>query len=71
MIVVVYRRKLNAKPEMAIFETASVDDVLNSKKRKPLIPNNWTIEEVGVGESLISYYENKLKITKKSFNPVF
>lgn len=71
MIVVVYRRKLNAKPEMAIFENASVDDVLNSKKRKPLIPNNWTIEEVGVGESLISYYENKLKITKKSFNPVF
>lgn len=71
MIVVVYRRKLNAEPEMAIFETASVDDVLNSKKRKPLIPNNWTIEEVGVGESLISYYENKLKITKKSFNPVF
>ena len=71
MIVVVYRRKLNAKPEMAIFENTNVDEILNSKKRKPLIPKTWIIEEIGVGEGFINYYEKKMKITKKSFNPVF
>ena len=71
MIVVVYRRRANSKPEMAIFENAKIDDVLNSNKRKPLIPNQFKIDEIGVGPSFVKYYEDKLKITKKTLNPVF
>ena len=72
-VVVVYRKRLNAKPEIAVFDDVNVDDIINSKKRKPIIPNEWLIDEVGVGESLIDYYSKKLKIkiTEKSYNPIF
>jgi hypothetical protein len=72
-VVVVYRKRLNAKPEIAVFDDVNVDDIINSKKRKPIIPNEWLIDEVGVGESFIDYYSKKLKIkiTEKSYNPIF
>jgi len=71
-VVVVYKKKLNSKPEMAVFNDGTkVDDIISSTKRKPLIPNNWTIEEIGIGESFIDLYSKKFKITKKSFNPIF
>lgn len=71
MVVVVFRKRLSSKPEIAIFENANVDDVLNGNKRKPLIPNKWIIEEVGVGEGMIQVYEKSFKIIKKSVNPIF
>jgi len=65
MIVVIFRKRQNSKPEMAIFDNhVKVDDILSTSKRKPLIPNKWIIDEIGVGESFIAYYEKKLKITK-------
>lgn len=72
MVIVVFKKRLSSKPEMAIFENINVDDILNGNKRKPLIPYKWHIEEVGVGgEELIASYEKSFKISKKSLNPVF
>jgi len=71
-IVVVFRKRQSSKPEMAIFDNhVKVDDIINGAKRKPVIPNKWIIDEIGVGENFVAYYEKKLKITKKTFNPDF
>jgi hypothetical protein len=70
-VVVVFRKRLSSKPEMAIFDDVKIDDILNINKRKPIIPNKWIIEELGIGESLIETYTKKHKIIKKSFNPDF
>lgn len=69
--VVVFRKRMNSKPEMAIFDGNIVDDILNSAKRKPIIPNNWIIDDIGIGKSLIERYEKKHKVSKKTFNPDF
>jgi len=70
-VVVVFRKRMSSKPEMAIFDNVKIDDVLNANKRNPVIPNRWIIDELGIGESLIETYSKKHKITKKSFNPDF
>lgn len=71
MVIVVYRKRSNSKHEMALFDSAKLDDILNSNKRKPIIPNNWTIDEVGIGTNLEEAYSKKYKISKKSRNPIF
>ena len=69
--VVVFRKKLNQKPQLAIFDNVKVDDIISGTKRKPIIPDSWTIDEIGVGESFVEKYSKKFKINSKSFNPDF
>ena len=70
-VVVVFRKRMSSKQEMAIFDDVKVDDIINANKRKPIIPDRWIIDEIGVGESFVERYSKKHKITKKSFNPDF
>lgn len=58
---------------MAVFTSTRVlpDHIIDSAKRKPLIPHNWYLDEVGLGESLIAYYQKKYKKIKVFTDPVF
>ena len=59
--VVVYRKPSGKKYYMLITES-DVDDVLDSLKKKPLIPNNYEIVDMGIGESFIEKYKKQYNI---------
>jgi hypothetical protein len=60
--VVVYKKPTGSKHYLLITESG-VDDVLDSLKKKPLIPNNYEIVDMGIGESFIEKYKKQYKIT--------
>jgi len=63
-IVVVYRKSARSKKRyMTVFYDIRVDDIL-VEKRKPLIPNEYILDDVGVGSSFIQEYKNKYNINK-------
>tara|TARA_Y100000361_G_scaffold152291_1_gene171393 strand:+ start:307 stop:531 length:225 start_codon:yes stop_codon:yes gene_type:complete len=63
-VVVVYRKSARSKKRyMTVFNNIKVDDIL-IEKRKPLIPNEYVFDEVGVGERFIMDYKFKYNITK-------
>lgn len=66
MIVVVYKKSKNAvKRYMKVFKDEQTPDrIINSNARKPLIPNDYVIEDIGVGETFIEYYKGKHKIKR-------
>jgi hypothetical protein len=59
--VVIYRKPTGKKYYMLITESG-VDDVLDSLKKKPLIPNNYEIVDMGIGESFIEKYKKQYNI---------
>jgi len=59
--VVIYKKPTGKKYYMLITESG-VDDVLDSLKKKPLIPNNYEIVDMGVGESFIEKYKKQYNI---------
>lgn len=63
-VVVVWRKSTRAnKRYMTVFNDVKVDDII-TEKRKPLIPNEYILDEVGVGSSLIKEYQHKYKLNK-------
>ena len=64
MVVVVYRKsEKSSKKYIKVFQTEDTPDrIINLNARKPLIPNEYIIDEIGVGESFINYYKSKFKI---------
>ncbi len=63
-VVVAYKLKYGKKVKVETFE-CNVDDILNARKRKPLIPNDAEIYDVGVGKSFVEKYKKKHKIWQK------
>ena len=64
MVVVVYRKSKNAKKKyMKVFENEDTPDrIINGNARKPLIPDGYEIDEIGVGSSFIESYKKQHKI---------
>lgn len=63
MVVVVYKKSNKGKRYIKVFQNEDIPDrILNLNARKPLINNEYSIEEIGVGESFINYYKSKFKI---------
>ena len=60
--VVVFRK--GKKTYLSTFQNTIIDDVLDSSKRKPLIPNEYEIVDVGVGKSFVERYVKQYKINK-------
>ena len=56
----IYRKK--EKLNLKVFHDILVDDVIDMGKRKPLIPNDAEILEIGVGSSFEERYKKKYKI---------
>tara|TARA_R110001606_G_scaffold347966_1_gene497412 strand:+ start:59 stop:298 length:240 start_codon:yes stop_codon:yes gene_type:complete len=63
-IIVVYRKYVKGKTYMSVFKNTNIDSIINRKKHTPLIPDNYIIEEIGVGKSFIQEYQETYKINK-------
>lgn len=63
-IYVVYKtsKRKNAKTKMQVFKNKRVDDIINDRKRKPLLPKETEIVEIGVGSSFGKKYKKKYKL---------
>jgi len=59
--VVIYKKPTGKKHWMFTTEN-DVDDIINSRKRNPLLPNNYKIIEIGVGEGFIDLYKKQYNI---------
>ena len=59
--VVVYKKPTGKKHWMLITENG-IDDIINSRKRNPLLPNNYEIIEMGIGKSFIKQYKKEYNI---------
>jgi len=60
--VVHKRPRKNGKVFLQVFEGIRVDDILSATKRKPLIPKENDILELGVGISFVEKYKKKYKL---------
>ena len=64
-IVVVYGlESSNAKKYLSVIEGILFEDVVSSSKRKSIIPNKYTIFDVGVGKSFITRYMKQYNVKK-------
>lgn len=62
-VVVVHKGpRKNSKIYIDIFKNVRVDDILDTKKRKPLIPYENEILEIGVGSSFEEKYRKKYNL---------
>ena len=61
LTVVVYKKPTGKK--YYLFTTESeIDEVLSNSKRKPIIPNNYEIVDMGIGESFIEQFTKQYNI---------
>lgn len=58
-IVVVYRKRKKGKLYLEVFDNLRVDDIIDGNKRKPPIPHNYEIVDIGVGTSFIKKFREK------------
>lgn len=63
-VVCVYTKskRANAKKYIQVFENILADDLVTTSKRKPLLPYEYEVLEIGVGESFYETYKKKHKI---------
>jgi len=62
-IWVVYKTsaRKNAKTQLIVFKNTFVDDIIDDKKRKPLLPKGSEILDIGVGSGFDKKYKKKYK----------
>lgn len=58
----IYRKKETIHLE--VFHDVLVDDIIDLNKRKPLVPKDAEILEIGVGTNFEERFKNKYKIEK-------
>jgi hypothetical protein len=62
-VVVVHKGpRKNSKSQITIFKNTRVDDILDSTKRRPLIPHENEILEIGIGSGFEEKYRKKYKL---------
>ena len=62
-IVVVHKGpRKTSKFQLEIFTNSRVDDIIDGNKRKPPIPHQNEILDIGVGESFVERYKKKYKL---------
>lgn len=64
MIAVVYKKSETSKKYyLKVFQNEkNPDRIINGNARSPLIPHEYPIIEIGMGESFINSYKSKYKI---------
>tara|TARA_B110000285_G_scaffold212057_1_gene255278 strand:- start:30 stop:251 length:222 start_codon:yes stop_codon:yes gene_type:complete len=64
IIVVVHKGpRKNSKILLQVFKDGTrVDDIIDVKKRKPIVPKENEILEIGVGVSFVERYKSKYKL---------
>lgn len=62
-VVVVHKGpRKNSKIQLEIFKNMRVDDIISNAKRKPPVPHENEILEIGVGNSFVERYKKKYKL---------
>jgi hypothetical protein len=62
-VVVVHKGpRKNSKIQLQVFRHMRVDDIIDANKRKPPIPHENEILDIGVGESFVERYKKKYKL---------
>jgi hypothetical protein len=62
-VIVVHKGpRKNSKVVLEVFENTRVDDIINLRKLKPLIPKENEILDIGVGDSFVERYKKKHKL---------
>ena len=62
-VVVVHKGpRKSSKIILEVFENTRVDDIINLRKLKPLIPKENQILDMGVGLSFVERYKKKHKL---------
>jgi hypothetical protein len=59
--VVVFKKPTGKQYHMMVTESG-VDEIIDSSKRKPLIPNNYEVVDMGIGESFIKSFKKQYNI---------
>jgi hypothetical protein len=62
LITVVVYKKPTGKKYYLLTTESEIDEVLSNSKRKPLIPNNYEIVDMGIGESFIKSFKKQYNI---------
>lgn len=58
-IYVVYKKPRAKKLRIAEFVGYGIDEILDGNKRKPPIPHNYEIVDVGIGSSFLERFKSK------------
>ena len=62
-VVVVHKKpRKNGKVFLEVFKNTRIDDIIATNKRKPLIPKENEILELGIGISFVERYKKKYKL---------
>jgi hypothetical protein len=61
LTVVVYKKPTGKKYYLLTTES-EIDEVLSNSKRKTIIPNNYEIVDMGIGESFIEQFTKQYNI---------
>ena len=61
LTVVVYKKPTGKKYYLLTTES-EIDEVLSNSKRKPIIPNNYEIVDMGIGEAFIKRFKKQYDI---------
>lgn len=61
LTIVVYKKPTGKKYYLLTTES-EIDEVLSNSKRKPIIPNNYEIVDMGIGESFIEQFTKQYNI---------
>jgi hypothetical protein len=60
-VVVVYKKPTGKKYYMLVTEEG-IDAIINPSKRNPLIPDNFEIVDIGLGESFVNSFKKQYDI---------
>jgi len=62
LVTIVVYKKPTGKKHYLLTTESEIDEVLSNSKRKPLIPNNYEIVDMGIGESFIEKFKEQYNI---------
>ena len=67
-VVLVYKKRKNLTKHFISITEHDIDSVLNAKRKRLVLPLEYEIVEIGIGESLLSIWQNKYEI--KNITPL-
>ena len=63
-VIIVYKKRKDLTKHFMSVTKHDVDSILNKKRKKLLLPENYEIVEMGIGQALISTWQDKYEIKK-------
>ena len=63
-VIIVYKKRKDLTKHFMSITEHNVDSILNKKRKKQLLPENYEIVEMGIGQPLISTWQDKYEIKK-------